>query len=326
MRYKQIMRKCVWIMLAALMSLVVFQAGYDASGNIRIDGEPTFRYSMALLWEILTGIAVFVPVWLLTLLGLARCFLGENWFPFAEKIPVRITKKLLAASAILMVCVLAAERIYFEYAEYPVWDRYTIEGRFDGWQSLFAWILFYSMLLYIEQWSIRRKDSRQSIRKRQAWVTVTLLVTQLIVLLLGCVDLWYIPLSYVDSPNRLEDYYLWWFSLYSAVSVLPLWFFSARKTIRLFKNNKHWLTLSSVIPAKVSALIALASIGLMILQIQECRYWNGWTEIADVPEYGQAAAMGHLIQTLMWGLVLFYAICLLVKQIHAARRARREQL
>lgn len=55
------------------------------------------------------GIAAFVLVWLLALLGLVRCYLGENWFPFTLKVPVRATKTVIAVSAILMVCVLAAK-------------------------------------------------------------------------------------------------------------------------------------------------------------------------------------------------------------------------
>ena len=104
---------------------------------------------------------------------------------------------------------------------------------------------------------------------------------------------------------------------------LPLCFFSARKTIQLFKNTKQWLTLSSIIPAKISILIATVSTYLMISQIQEIQYWNDWTEIADVPEYGEAVAMKYTFQAMMWGLLLFYAICLLIKQIRTGWRAKR---
>jgi hypothetical protein len=129
----------------------------------------------------------------------------------------------------------------------------------------------------------------------------------------------------VDSPNNLEDYYLWWFSLYTAVFFLPFWFFSARKTVRAFKDNPQWLTLTTIIPKTITVLIALAATGFMVQQIQECRYWNEWTEFADLPEYGEAAAMGHTFQAMMWGLLLFYMICLFVKQIRAARKTKREQ-
>ena len=163
------------------------------------------------------------------------------------------------------------------------------------------------------------------IRKKQMWVTVTIFMTYLIITFLGGVDLWYIPLSRVDSPNNLEDYYLWWFSLYTTVFFLPFWFFSARKTVRAFKDNPQWLTLTTIIPKTITVLIALAATGFMVQQIQECRYWNEWTEFADLPEYGEAAAMGHTFQAMMWGLLLFYMICLFVKQIRAARRAKCEQ-
>ncbi|MDY6180145.1 MAG: hypothetical protein SPI15_04760 [Candidatus Faecousia sp.] len=67
--------------------------------------------------------------------------------------------------------------------------------------------------------------------------------------------LWYIPLSHVDSPNTLEDFDLWLFSLYFGVLFLPLWFLSARKTIRLFKHESR-LPLSAIIPRKLTVLTA----------------------------------------------------------------------
>lgn len=325
MKIKEILKKCMWGLLVLLLTYLMIQAGKDASDNIWIEGDPTFRFYVALLWEILMGIAVFVPVWLLSLLGLARSIFGENWLPIAEKVPVRVTKTILIAAAVLLVGTLAAEKICLKYTTAPFWTWDKIEAKFGRWQILFSWTLFYGMLLYIEQWCIRRNDSRQTIRKKQAWVTVTLFMTQMIVSFLGGVELWYIPLSRVDCPNNLEDYYLWWFSLYTAVFFLPLWFFSARKTIRLFKSNAQWLALTTIVPKKITVLLALASTGFMVQQIQESRYWNEWTEFADLPEYGEAAAMGHTFQAMMWGLLLFYMICLFVKQIRAARRMKRVQ-
>lgn len=300
----------------------MIQAGRDASNNIWIEDEPTFRYYVALLWEILQGIAVIVPIWLLSLLGLARSFLGENWFPFAEKISIRATKMILVAAGILLIGVSVAEKVYLEYTTVPFWMHDTIEEGFGKWESVFFWTLFYGMLLYIEQWCNCRNDSRQMIRHKQLWVIVNFLLAQLIISSLGGVKLWYIPLSHVDCPNNLEDYDLWWFALYSAFFCVPLLFFAARKTVRLFKNNSQWLTLSTIVPKKVTVLIALVSTGFMIAQIKESRYWNDWTEFADLPEYGQAAATGHTFQALMWGLLLFYVICLLAKQLRAAHRAK----
>ena len=325
MKAKEVLKKCLWIMLVFLLSFLMIQAGRDASKNIWIEGEPTIHYYVALLWEILQGIAVIVPVWLLSILGLARSFFGENWFPFAQKIPIRVTKWILATAIILLIGVFVAEKVYLEYTTVPFWVRDTVKESFGQWQSAFVWTLFYGMLLYIEQWCIRRNERRKMIRKKQLWVTVTIVLTYLIVVFLDGVNLWYIPLSHVDCPNDLEDYYLWWFSLYTAVFFLPFWFFSARKTVRLFKSNPQWLTLTTVIPRTITVLIALTATGFMIQQIQECRYWNDWTEFADLPEYGEAAAMGHTFQAMMWGLLLFYMICLFVKQIRAARKAKCEQ-
>lgn len=325
MRLKGIMNKCMWIMLVILMSFLMIQAGQVASENIWIEGDPTFHYYIALFWEILTGIAVLMPVWLLTLLGLVRSFLGENWFPFAEKIPVWVTKIVLAAATILLVGVLVAEKIYLEYTADPFWLQDTVEERFYGWQIVFTWVLFYGMLLYIEQWCIRRNDSRKSIRKKQVWVTVTLFMTQMVLSSLGGVDLWYIPLEWVGDMNSLEDYNLWWFSLYMAVFFLPLWFFAVRKTVRLFMNNTKWLALTPIIPKKITALIALILTGLMVWQIQESRSDRAMILSFDVPEYLEAAATGHTFQALIWGLALFYTLCLLVKQFKATRRTKREQ-
>lgn len=324
MKVKEVMKKCLWGLLVILMTYLMIQAGRDASHNIWIEGDPTFRFYVALSREILKGIAAILPVWLLSLLGLARSFFGENWFPFAQKIPIRVTKWIMAAAVILLIGVSFAEKVYLEHTTVPFWALDTVAENFDQWQSAFIWTLFYGMLLYIEQWCIRRNESRQMIRKKQIWVTVTIFLMWLILLELSCVDLWYISLSHVDCPNDLEDYYLWWFSLYNAVFFFPLWFFSARKAVRLFKDNPQWLALTTIIPKTITVLIALVATGFMVQQKQECRYWNEWTEFADLPEYGEAAAMGHTFQAMMWGLLLFYMICLLVKQIRSIGKAALE--
>ncbi len=237
------MKKCMWITLVILLPFLMIQAGQAASTNIWINGDPIFQYYVALPREILKGIAAILPVWLLFLLGLARSFFGENRFPFAEKIPVRVTKMILVAAAILLIGITAAGAVYSEYTE-ESHAQHRMENIVEGWQTVFAWVLFYGILLYTEQWCIQRNYSRQNIRKKQAWITVTIFLAYLIVFFLGGVELWYIPLNYVDSPNSLEDYTLWWFSLYLAVFILPLRFFSARKTILLF-NNERWLMLST---------------------------------------------------------------------------------
>lgn len=325
MKIKETLNKCIWGLLVILMTYLMIRAGKDASDNIWMEGDPTFRFYVALSKEILEGIAAILPVWFLSLLGLVRSCLGENWFPFAQEIPICVTKWVLASAAILLVGVSVAGKIYLEDTTVPLWVRDRAEESFTHWQGAFAWVLFYGMLLYIEQRCIRRNESRPMIRKKQLWVTVTIFLVYLIITFLGGVDLWYIPLSYVDCPNDLEDYGLWWFSLYNAVFFLPLLFFSVRKTVRLFKNDTQWLTLATIVPKTITVLIALTATGFMVQQIQECRYWNEWTEFADVPEYGEAAALGHTFQAVIWGLVLLYMICLFVKQIRAVRRAKREQ-
>lgn len=324
MSLKSFMKKCMWIMLVILMSFLMIQAGKAASKNIWINGDPTFQYYVALSWEILKGIAGIFPAWLLSLLGLARSFFGENCFPFAEKISVRITKVILVAAMILLIGVTAAGTVYSEFTEDFPSMQYRMEHIVEGLQTVFAWVLFYGILLYTEQWCIQRNCSRRNIRKKQAWITVTAVLTYLIVSFLGGMDLWYIPLDYVDSPNRLEDYLLWWFSLYMAVFFLPLWFFSARKTVRLFKNNTQWLTLSAIIPKRITAVSAFVFTGMMVWQIQEYRSCISLISFSEVPEHAEAMAVGHEFQAMIWGLALFYMLCLLVKQILAARRAKRE--
>lgn len=299
-------------MLVILLPFLMIQAGQAA------------LYDAALPWEILKGIAAIIPVWLLSLLGLARSCFGENWFPFAEKIPVRITKVILAAAAILLIGVTVAGAVYSEFAEDSPSMQYRMEHIVEGLQNVFAWVLFYGILLYTEQWCIQRNCSRRNIRKKQAWITVTFLLTCLIVASLRGMGLWYIPLDHVDSPNRLEDYLLWWYSLYMAVFFLPPWFFSARKTVRLFKNNTQWLTLSTIISKRITALIALMLTGLVVWQIQEYRSCISWLSFSEVPEHAEAMAVGHEFQAMIWGLALFYMLCLLVKQILAAHRAKCE--
>lgn len=165
----------------------------------------------------------------------------------------------------------------------------------------------------------------KSYLKRSLWVLLTLFLTLMIQYSLGAMELWYISLSHVGSPNTLEDYVLWWFSLYTAIFFLPLWFFSARKTIRLFKNDEHWLTLSAIIHPKITIVISLILTGLMVWQILESLSDRAMIGSFDVPEYLEAAATAHMCQAMLWGLALIYTICLLVKQTRVAHRAKCEQ-
>lgn len=323
MKFKNYLKKLPRALLVVVVTGLMFWRFQVASESIRIYQEPDFDYYFSLFWEILKELVILLPIWLLCLLGLARSFFGENWFPFAEKIPVRATKRIMVITVSLLVCVAVADTMYIEHTNDIYAIRNMMEYRFEAWRSTLAWILFYDILLYIEQRGIQRNCSRKNIRKQQAWVTVTIALIWMMLFQLSCVDLWYIPLSRVDCPNNQEDYYLWWLSLYAAVFLLPFLFFSVRKVIRLFKNNAQWLTLSTIIPKKISALFVLIEASLMVWQIQKIQYWNEWAEIADVPEYGEAAALGHTFQSLMWGLALLYTICLLTKQIVAVCRAKR---
>lgn len=325
MKFKNYLKKLLWVLLVVMVSGLMVWRFHIASESVRIYQEPDFDYYFSLFGEILKEAAVLLPIWLLCLLGLARSFLGESWFLFAEKIPMRATKLILVVTVPLLISVAVAGALYSEYTNDSYAIQYMLENRFEAWKSTLAWILFYGILLYIEQYGIRRNCGHKIIRKQQTWVAVSIALIWMILFEFSCVDLWYIPLNYVGSPNTLEDYYLWWFSLYSAVFLLPFLFFSVRKVTRLFKNDDQWLTLSMIVPKKITALFALVEAGLIVWQVQESQYWNEWAEIADVPEYGEAAALGHTFQALMWGLALFYTICLLIKQILAVRRVKRKK-
>lgn len=158
--------------------------------------------------------------------------------------------------------------------------------------------------------------------KKCIWITLTVFLTLMILLSLGAVRLWYIPLSHVDSPNTLEDFNLWVFSLYFGVLILPLWFLSARKTIRLFKHEQ-WLSPSAVIPPKMTVMITFALAGFTAWQILEYRHWGELCINPDLPEYGQAAASLHLFLAMVGGLTIFCMICILIKQFrHGAFRGR----
>ena len=170
---------------------------------------------------------------------------------------------------------------------------------------------------------IQKNCPRKDIWKKQLWFTVTLFLTLMILFFLGAVKLWYIPLSHVDSPNTLEDFDLWLFSLYFGVLFLPLLFLSARKTIRLFQHER-WLSLSDVIPLKITVLTAFALTGFTAWQILECCNWSALCLDFDLPEYGQAAASLHLFYAMVGGLALLCTICILVKQLPVAHKEKRQ--
>lgn len=325
MKFKNFLRRLSWVLLAVLMTVLMIWRLQIASENVRIYKEPDFDYYVSLFWEILKEVAVLLPIWLLSFLGLLRSFFGENWLPFAEKIPIRLTKLILAIAAPLLVCITIAGAMYSDYSNDSYVIQNMMENRFEAWKTTLAWILYYGIMLYIEQWGIQRNCVRKDIRKQQVWVTVTIALMWLILFELSCVNLWYIPLGSVDSPNDQEDYYLWWFSLYSAVFLLPILFLSGRRAIRSIKNNAQWLTLSTIVPKKVTALIVLAETALVVWQIRECRSASAWVAFSEVPEYTESRAMKHLFLAIIGGLAFLYTICLLIKQALAVHRVKREQ-
>lgn len=317
-----IMKKALWILTVALVTVVMIRVGRNALGNIWISREPDARYYYLVTWEIVERTAVILPVWLLSLLGLARSFLGENWFPFAGMIPILATKRILAAAAAALIGVSAAAAVYGAYTKDLYAVRYMVKERFRDTENILAWILFYGMLLYIEQWCLSVKEGRKQIAKKQVWFSVTILLTWILRELISCCALWYTPMMAVNNLNAQEDYFLWWFSMILVVLYFPLWFFCARGTIRLF-GKAQWLSLSRIIPWKLAALAGSGLAGLLFRQILKYRACIAWTAMSDVPEYTQARAVGYLARSMIYGLMLFYDTILLSKQFLAARRSKR---
>lgn len=323
MGVKRNLKRCIWLALVILMSHLLILEGKAVADTILAHPDLTVRDYDRLDWALQKMVVFYFPIWCLAFLGLLRSFLGENWFPFAEKIPVSVTKVVMAAAVILWVGAAVFSAVYLK----QIWKSYDLyfrmESVFSRWRTVFPVILYYSVLLYIEQWSIQKNCSRQNIRKRQLWFTVTVFLTLMILLFLGGVKLWYIPLSHVDSPNTLEDFDLWLFSLYFGVLFLPLWFLSARKTVRLFKHES-WLSLSAAIPRKLTILTALILTGFTAWQILECRDWSKLLLSSDLPERIQAATNLHLFYAMVGGLALFCTICILVKRFQTAHQEKRQ--
>lgn len=317
MGVKRNLKRCIWLALVILMSCLLILEGKAVVDTILAHPDLTARDYDRLAWSLQKMTVFYLPIWCLALLGLFRSFLGENWFPFAERIPISVTKAVMAASAILWVDVAVFSAVYLRQIKKSYDLYYRMESVFSRWRTVFPVILYYTALLYIEQWCIQRKCTRQSIRKKQLWFTVTLFLTFMVLFCLGGVKLWYIPLGHVDSPNTLEDFDLWLFSLYFGVLFLLPWFLSARKTIRLF-GHEGWLSLSTAIPRKLTVLTALALTGFTAWQIWECRNWSKLCLNSDFPEYGQAAASLHLFFAMVGDLAFLCTICILIRQLQAA--------
>ena len=144
---KRILKRLMWIVLVATVSVIMIWRFEMALENVRIYKEPDFDYYISLFWEILKELAVLLPIWLLSLLGMARSFFGENWLPFAEKIPIRATKFALAITVPLLVCITVLGAVYSEYTDDFYIIQYMVENRFETWKTTLAWILFYCILL-----------------------------------------------------------------------------------------------------------------------------------------------------------------------------------
>lgn len=94
-----------------------------------------------------------------------------------------------------------------------------------------------------------------------------------------------------------------------------------QKTIRLFKHESR-LSLSAIIPRKLTVLTALILTGFTVWQVLECRNWSALCLSSDLPERIQAGANLHLFYAMVGGLALFCTICILIRQLRAAQNEK----
>lgn len=160
--------------------------------------------------------------------------------------------------------------------------------------------------------------------KKSLWCLLTLGMSGLMVWgFLRGVQMWYIPLHLVDSPNAGEDYMLWNLCLLCTAFLLPFWFLAIRKTVRLFRGD-HWLPVSRYIPKPVTVLAAAAFLGLTIWQAREAASSSRYIPHSEVPEYTRAAATGHTVHAAIYGIALFWVLYLFVKQVMAQGKRPKE--
>ena len=197
MDVKRNANRCLWLALVLLMSGVLILEGIAVVDAILVHPDITARDYDRLDWALQKMIVFYLPIWCLALLGLLRSFLGENWFPFAQRIPMSVTKAVMVVAAALWIGFAVFSAVYLKQIQKSYDLYYRMESVFSRWRTVFPVVLYYSALLYIEQWCIQKKCSRQNIRKKQLWFTVTLFLTFMVLFCLGGVKLWYIPLSHV---------------------------------------------------------------------------------------------------------------------------------
>ena len=77
--------------------------GKAVADTIIAHPDLTIRDYDRLDWSIQKMVVFYFPIWCLAFLGLLRSILGENCFPFAERIPISVTKAVMAASAMFSV-------------------------------------------------------------------------------------------------------------------------------------------------------------------------------------------------------------------------------
>lgn len=327
MKRTSILKKSLWSIVALAITALLVQSCYVAWPRLPdpADFSPVFYGDLVSDWVATWSTVVFLlPLWLLSLLELGKAFLGEDRFHIAEKIPLRFTKVSILVILIMLIVWSTVGAAYLNQLNLDLGTKLIVESGFLFMQEVLAVALFYSVQLLGQQYCIRKGCSRRDIWKMRFWITITALLVWFELLLLEGMDMWYAPLHYVDNLNTLEDYYLWQFCLFLVVFFLPFCFFAARKAIRICKGPR-WLSLSEMIPRKVSGLLSLSLLGLTLWRILEYRDYTSSDRHCDVAEIVEASAMGRFFQILICGLCLFYAVCIWVKQIITKCRNRNKE-
>ena len=166
MDVKRNVKRCIWLTLVILMSGVLILEGIAVVDTILAHPDLTVRDYDHLDWALQKMTVFYLPIWCLALLGLLRSFLGENWFPFAQRIPMSVTKAVMVVAAALWIGFTVFSAVYWKQIQKCYDLYYRMESVFSRWRTVFPVVLYYSALLYIEQWCIQKKCSRQNIRKK----------------------------------------------------------------------------------------------------------------------------------------------------------------
>ena len=143
MDVKRNANRCLWRALVLLMSGVMILEGIAVVDAILVHPDITARDYDRLDWAFQKMIVFYLPIWCLALLGLLRSFLGENWFPFAQRIPMSVTKAVMVVAAALWIAFAVFSAVYLKQIQksYDLYDR--MESVFSSWRTVFPVVLYW---------------------------------------------------------------------------------------------------------------------------------------------------------------------------------------